>query len=244
MMRINLLVELYDSDFEKRNEEIIQALHANCMNPFISTIFAFASKDLELDYKPHEKLRWVSTEHRMTFAKYFQFANQRPARGVQINVIANSDIYFDQSLQHMHNMKLGDFLCISRWNKGELQGHAAYSQDVWAFLSSDYIPEGMISDADFFLGTQQCDNRIAFLAVKNGFRVLNPCHLIKCHHLHEDEDEITYDKKHKIPNALHLTTVDPCGTMDYDAINVCSHWNCGDGSRMCGEEYIEFCKDI
>jgi hypothetical protein len=174
----------------------------------------------------------------MQFRDYFQFANLLSGTCI----VANADIYFDDSLESINYLNEQDFLCISRWNDGELQGQAAYSQDVWVFKQK--ISDDMINESNFFLGTQQCDNRIAFLAVKHGFNVSNPCHLIKCHHLHKDADQITYDKKHKIPNALHLTTVDPCGIMEYDDINVCSHWPLGDGSRMCGKEYIEFCRGI
>jgi hypothetical protein len=101
----------------------------------------------------------------------------------------------------------------------------------------------MVDCSGFYLGKQQCDNRISFVAMKNGFDLINPCHLVKCHHLHKDPDKVTYNKKENFKNLLYLSTVKPSDKIEYVENNVCSYWGDSGGTRYCGSWYIDFCRN-
>ena len=103
-----------------------------------------------------------------------------------VNVIANSDIYFDASSAAMILART-DWgritYALSRWDVDEhgsavLWNHAD-SQDAWIFGG---VPSGI--DAPFPMGIPGCDNRLAWLIEQAGYTVLNPSLSIHAYHLH------------------------------------------------------------
>ncbi len=104
-----------------------------------------------------------------------------------VNVIANSDIYFDQdSVDLLHNLGSKECFALSRWDEEEfgryrLWDHAD-SQDAWCFRG---IPQGI--DAPFTMGIPGCDNNIAWLIDQAGYVVRNPSRTIRAYHLHNVE---------------------------------------------------------
>lgn len=103
-----------------------------------------------------------------------------------VNVIANSDIYFDASSAAMILART-DWgriaYALSRWDvdsdgKAVLWNHAD-SQDAWIFGGK---PKGI--DAPFPMGIPGCDNRLAWLIEQAGYTVLNPSLSIHAYHLH------------------------------------------------------------
>ena len=228
---ITLLIQLYESEFPQRNTEFAQALQKNIECKHIDNIVVFA--DQTFDVYKHEKIKHIPTKHRMTYAKFFEFANQLSS----ICIIANSDVYFDESLKYVTNIDKEKFLCLSRWNDNKLDHHATMSQDAWIF--NKQIPQKMIESSDFFLGELRCDNRIAYHAMMNQFEILNPCLLVKVHHLHKNKTEVTYERfpQNEKVNMLHLTSLNPSSTMKYNPSNVCSFINMG-SARVCGNGYF------
>lgn len=239
--KIILFIEFYKSKFPERNKELLEVLRKNIECEHIDKIVLFYENSLdeypEIPFSSKVEIAYIKS--RMTFADYFEYYNKHFSNFICI--VANGDIYFDESIQHVKNINENDFLCITRWNGDKLQEHDAYSQDVWVFRKK--IPDNMTKCAKFYLGRQQCDNRISFLAMKNGFNLINPCHLIKCHHLHNDPSKVTYNKKDMFDNALYLSTVEPSDTIEYDENKVCSYWGDASGTRYCGSWYIDFCRN-
>lgn len=150
-------------------------------------------------------------EGRPTFSDMFALCEPR-----MVNVIANSDIYFDaEGVELLGVMSMDDCYALSRWNVDEHGNATPYrlrdSQDAWAFC-------GMPSfAADFPLGVPGCDNRIAKLFLDAGYSVKNPCRSVKAYHLHNvqwrsylvnpDGRARGGDKIERVPGPYHF--VDP-----------------------------------
>lgn len=114
---------------------------------------------------------------RPTFEEMFAFCLP-----TAINVIANSDIYFDSSIRAAAPAELECF-ALSRWN---VDGHGLASpyfekdsQDAWIFRG---IPPAI--NASFTMGTPGCDNALAFKLKEAGYHLSNPCRTIRAYHLH------------------------------------------------------------
>jgi hypothetical protein len=128
------------------------------------------------------KVHLVAHGRRCTYEDLFGYANERFA-GCPV-VVANADIYFDETLGRLRDYDLGGrLLCLSRWNV-EADGSAwcfefAASQDAWIFEA----PLPSLSCA-FHLGVPGCDNRLAWEAMQAGLEVTNPARSIHAFHLH------------------------------------------------------------
>src|SRR5205814_1982921 len=102
----------------------------------------------------------------------------------QEGIVANADIFFDESLARLEGYDLtGKLLCVSRWDvqpDGSVKFFAqSDSQDAWIFRTP--IPE---FPSDFQLGVPACDNRLAWEAERAGLKVINPAPSIRAGHLH------------------------------------------------------------
>jgi hypothetical protein len=99
-----------------------------------------------------------------------------------INIVANADIYFDDSLKAVTSIGFDECYALSRWEDSEA-GLRLFetddSQDAWVF-------RGRIRSiaAPFTMGLPGCDNRLAYLLSEAGYRLSNPCRSIRAIHLH------------------------------------------------------------
>jgi hypothetical protein len=93
-------------------------------------------------------------------------------------VFVNSDIYLDETAE-LFNL-LGDKECwaLARWENGGCFNRPD-AQDAWAFRG----PPPNVG-ATFGPGVLGCDNKLAFLIKRCGWKVSNPALSVKCHHLH------------------------------------------------------------
>jgi len=127
-----------------------------------------------------------------------------------INIISNSDIYFDDSIALVEKMTSNQVYALSRWNVNR-QGNVELfnredSQDTW-------IIKGKVKPVygDFHLGRPGCDNRIAHEYKVAGYEVLNPSKTIKSFHLHNSGVR-RYNTAHTVPPPyLTLPPVELCG---------------------------------
>jgi hypothetical protein len=105
-------------------------------------------------------------------------------RADAVNVIANSDIYFDHTLsENIHILEEDEVWALSRWDDGGttlVPYYRADSQDAWIVRGGPY---GI--DAPFTMGVPGCDNAIAHILCVAGFNLLNPCMSVKAIHLHK-----------------------------------------------------------
>lgn len=124
----------------------------------------------------------------LTFKDYFEFANSLEPN---INVIANGDILFDESIYELYKAQFKDkhgfynkfFYAISRWENGKPL-ELATAQDVWAF----YTPIETNDDMNFGLGNPGNDNRLARIIYDLDYELRNPALKIKCIHFHKSNE--------------------------------------------------------
>jgi hypothetical protein len=181
---VNLITQYFKSNNTFRQNGINEALKLNLMNPIISTVYLLNEEHYDFSqYNNSNKIIQVHLGRRMTFSDAFAFANDN--LNGSVIAVANSDIYFDQSLSvlaEMNTDKLSNtLLALSKWNtdnNGALTLQLRVdSQDAWIF-HSPLTNDSIISSSPFFLGLPRCDNRIAQIFQSCGYRVINPAYLI------------------------------------------------------------------
>ena len=169
---INLFINPYKADNKHRQAELDYCLDSNESNPLIDRIIPFPD--------------------RMTYSDFFNETANYPD---DINILANTDIYFNETLELIKDIKENECYAITRseLNNGKVvrfeekhaynaEAKAKHSQDVWAFKGSVKNVFG-----NFNLGVPGCDNRIAFEIAK-AYRIKNPCYQIQCIHKHSSQE--------------------------------------------------------
>lgn len=182
-MTIRLLISTYDEKDPQRAEELSYCLGEN------QKIF-------------DEVITVPDGERKVTFDDLFNKANEITG-SLDINVIANSDILFDETILEIPAMDPKQCLAITRDDIPNEQ-IARASQDVWVF-------EGFIKgvNGDFRIGVPGCDNRIAEEIHQAGYEVINPCKSINCKHIHKGDPWYEGQAaEHKIPRPYRF--VAPC----------------------------------
>ena len=142
MTSLALLVGLYHEPVLARARELVSCLTYNMNNSQVARICILA-EDAEA-YRQgrsvfkHPKVTVVDHGRRVRYTDLFDWANRNlPGNNV---IIANADIYFDDSLALLASIDLRDMLlCLSRWDVcADGSAHLfeyAYSQDAWIFRS-------------------------------------------------------------------------------------------------------------
>jgi hypothetical protein len=185
-----LLITLYlDIDLPRR-QEFIECIARNAANPFIHQLHIFvemhasmmAGLQASFPQLASPKVKLVPFGRRATYQDLFHYANTSLAS--QRVIVANTDIYFDESLARLQDYGLtGTLVALSRWDITP-QGEARLfdypmSQDAWIF-------DTPIRDfpCQFYLGVPACDNRLAWEASRAGLALFNPSRSIRANHLH------------------------------------------------------------
>lgn len=161
---VHLIINPYRDASDRRNAEMAAALDRNRNCRAISMVH-------EITDPPRPTLRQL-----FTISKSLIGWND-------VVIIANSDIYFDETAELLNHVGYGECFVLSRYEGEQSEEFCANvegSQDAWVFRG----PPPDVA-ADFPLGTPGCDNRLAKLLQENGYTVYNPSISIKSHHLHE-----------------------------------------------------------
>lgn len=180
---IVVYVNVYEASTEERKKELDECLWQNKNNPHISKV-------VELTGRP-------------TYQDYFNLFEED-----KVNVIVNSDIFFDETAQLLKGIKSYQCYALTRydWNGN---GHATFmnrsdSQDAWVFRGK----VKKIQYADFPLGVPGCDNRIAHEIKKAGYQLTNPSKSIHALHYHTSQVRNYTSQTPAIPQPYHY--VQPC----------------------------------
>lgn len=195
-LRFTLITSLYNELDSARRQEYMTCLEKNLAHPSISSIHILydTSRDdnknilLSLLKKNNVTIHYINK--RPSFHDCFAFANSRQQSG-SATIIANADIYFNDTLKYINETHLNrTVLALTRWNvllNGSLSLERRHdgsnnesSQDVWIFKA----PIVNITCQNIFLGTYQCDGRIAYEIQRGGYKIINPCLTVQICHLH------------------------------------------------------------
>ncbi len=179
-MATNLFVNYYRDGASTRQAELDAVLRRNIDNSHIDRVIVLeATPPLTCP-----KLEAVAGPRRPTFRLYFEAVNAYSS-AADLNIVANSDIYFDDSLGLLAGLDLADrCLALTRWEV-QADGNSRHlgwsnSQDAWIFRGHVKA----ISACDFCPGQPACDWRLAAELRRCGYEVFNPSRDIRSHHLH------------------------------------------------------------
>jgi hypothetical protein len=118
----------------------------------------------------------------------------------EVNVIANTDVEFDHTLEWARRIPDGEVWAVSRDDERN-----AYSQDAWFFRG---VPR--VAWAGFPMGRLGCDSRFAWELAQAGWHVTNPCRSIRLTHRHASRVRTysTGSQEHWVPKPY--LEVRPC----------------------------------
>jgi len=178
-----LLIPYFESTDIIRLHELKSCLYYNTQNSHIDEIYVFTEQNIQdITY---DKVKIIKCENRPCYSDLFKFANKF---NDQVKVISNSDIYFDDSIKMLNEIK-NEFICLTRYdviNDTEAiftnEDFFMRSMDTWAFRT--YVNSNILESCKFNFGINGCDTYLNNIFYKNGFSVKNPSLSIKSYHLH------------------------------------------------------------
>lgn len=178
----NLFISLYKPQDKNREVELLQCLKKNRF--VFDQVFVLMEGGYGVDQKAKNVYELPVTT-RPTYRTFFKAIN-RVSHSDDLNVIANSDIYFDETIEATDKICSHDCYALTRYDDGVFMNRKD-SQDVWMFRGHVRMNNGLY--CDFHLGTPGCDNRIAWELGQAGYFVSNPSLSIKTHHVHSNPRE-------------------------------------------------------
>ncbi len=132
----------------------------------------------EVPFADSGKLEVRQVPMRPTYRDFFDWINEK-AQKDDVSLIANSDIWFDESIRVLcEALSERECFAMSRWDGAKLFDRND-SQDCWAWRGQVANVNG-----DFPLGVPRCDNRLLFELRTAGYVVRNPAFALKPHHIH------------------------------------------------------------
>lgn len=191
-----LITTYYSEKDDERKKELFQAIFNNCTNPLISNIRIICESGADEINQIDGKIDVISVNRRPTFKDLIDVANN--LNSDIIKIIANTDIYFDESLTLASKITNDQVFCLTRWNQ-TMDGNIEFfpnfkSQDTWIFKSK--LPTDI---GEYFLGLPGCDNRFAFELTSKGFNVCNPSLSVRTIHLHNSNQRNYHKQLDRVP---------------------------------------------
>ena len=190
-MKINLYTTFYVDNNLGRFSELLHCVNKNIADDLFDSVNFLVENEndsqvLQRSINCSEKIKIDILGRRPSFNDFFSKIESND----EINVVSNSDIYFDKESIQSIKAFFSDFnksncLALSRWDV-QPDGSAIHfdrsdSQDTWIFLGKP-----MNMNIEFTMGVAGCDNRLANdLSIH--YNVLNPSKSIKTYHYHNSE---------------------------------------------------------
>lgn len=200
---VNLFINYYIDKNPERRSELMTCFIKNGLCKAIDKTFVIAANKEEITGKA---LVWVYKDRRPTFGDFFKLINSVSGED-DLNIIANTDIYFDEANIELikNNIQPDECYTLARWDI-YFDGKPHHfnrrdTNDVWAFKGR--IRD--IPDCDFTLGLPGCDNAICERIQRAGYVVKNPSMDVKTYHLHLSGVR-NYDRKVVVPKPYLLIT--------------------------------------
>ncbi len=184
---INLITTFYLDSLPARQEELRDCLHRNINNPCISHLYVLLEEGA--DNEPLLSSPKVTSlpvpKGRQTYADLVAVANKYCLGGIVI--LANSDIFFDQTITVLSTIDMTDTLFVltrkdlrqdraARWSFHQI------SSDAWA-MRAPISTEGLKIE----LGKMGCESLFVGRMFRAGYAVKNISLDVACYHLHTTE---------------------------------------------------------
>ena len=193
--KIHMITQFYVPENEKRKTEIVTCLENNINNKYIDKIILFVEKDYdELKKYNDPKITLVKTLDRLSFKMAFEYANTHISINEDIiYVLANSDIYYDDTLIKLYSYNFDkNVLALTRMdgnknNKPIYPNYPKLTQDTWIWKNKIIIKDtyGDYNKDGILMGIGGCDKRIAYIIHDSGYDIKNKYKLINTFHLHK-----------------------------------------------------------
>jgi len=171
---VYLFMSYFNTGNPSRQAELDECMRHNIADTNITKIYNLG--------QPYNHPKVVNLDY--DYPTYQDFVEEANLAGGDYSIIANSDIYFDDTIKWIDKVDLtGTMLALSRYDmKGGKPVLFAYahSQDTWIFKGRIDL-KGL----NYQMGKPGCDNRLAYDAMLQGYKVLNPAKDIRTYHLHE-----------------------------------------------------------
>ena len=182
-MKTCLLTTYYVSESEERNRENARSLAENIRLPLIDQIFLVLQDDRAPAVPEGAKIAHIRLGRRPRFCDFFEITNCMREEGTRF-IIANSDIYFNETLSLLDSVSLDNtIVLLTRWDlcrDGTLAFDNNYNcQDAWIYSGS--MPPEL---GRFPIGQHGCDNRLLFELGEHRFRLVNPSLCVQSVHVH------------------------------------------------------------
>lgn len=137
----------------------------------------------------------LDSANRPTFDFFFQKINQISGSN-DINIICNTDIFFDSSITQSNKIGHKEVYALTRWDwvshNNITPVNRPDSQDVW-------IIRGKVDNVNgnFPIGLPGSDNRVAHEFQQAGYSLINPARTIKSYHVHSSNIR-NYSEKDRV----------------------------------------------
>lgn len=189
---IRLFTSYYKDKSGERHTEIMHCLRNNIDNPLIEHIVLLCEDEPPREISICNKITFIAWP-RPTYQDFFGLIGTR-ASHFDISIVANTDIYFDETLSELPGQMAGNkCIALSRWDikpEGAVLHNEKFSQDVWIFQGK----VKPVKYATFNLGVPGCDNRIAWELWRAGYILKNPASKIKAYHYHPSDLHTYHDE--------------------------------------------------
>lgn len=176
-----LITSIYETGNDIRDMEFVKCLTNNKNNPYINKIILAFEGDRGSLY---EIVKEDITHQINTRPSFDDLINLYD--GNDIVILANADIYFDNTIQLVNDLELNNTLImLTRKNliNGKLRPQTndemVACADVWIYKSPTKI------NCDCQVGVAYCDGKISAYAHRDGFKVLNYSKSINAIHIHK-----------------------------------------------------------
>lgn len=184
-----LLINYYTDSNPARQAELAECLQKNLEHPLISKVVIFHEEGVLLPQ--NDKITPVLCSGRPSYSHFFDFGSKFE----DVKILANTDIYFNNSLLFAEMVKPNQVFALCRWEYegGKLRFlNNKYSQDAWIWRGS------ITAQCNFSLGVPGCDSAAAHILDAAGYQVKSPSLSICAIHLHGSQVR-NYNPANKIP---------------------------------------------
>jgi hypothetical protein len=217
---IYVFLQYYVDPVRARHREIESCLKLNSENPVIDKVILLNErmyKHKDLGGLNSTKVQQINISKRLMYSDVFHYVNENKLKGYII--IANSDIFFDETLEKIKYSTLHtdrQMMALLRYeydptNKynSKLFGPRYDSQDTWIFHTNHFIEPREEKLFAFNLGKPGCDNKLVYLMNVLNIEVVNDPATIKTYHYHKSNIR-NYTAKEVLP--LPWAVVVPANT--------------------------------